>query len=122
MESTTVDLSSVNEYVVDKMKEYQYALNATFWGTPNITKVKLSSAPLGKRTCHKMLQDYNAIQEVEVGFTDWGPNNVGCNDWLLTSNETEPATLKCPTELGTDETIRRGTSFCPEGWTVINTD
>lgn len=28
----------------------------------------------------------------------------------------------CPTALGTNATITRGVSACPEGWTVINTD
>ena len=28
----------------------------------------------------------------------------------------------CPTALGTNETITRGVTYCPEGWTVINTD
>ena len=28
----------------------------------------------------------------------------------------------CPTALGTNATITRGTNACPEGWTVVNTD
>ena len=31
-------------------------------------------------------------------------------------------TFYCPVALGTNETIERGTSRCPTGWTVINTD
>lgn len=31
-------------------------------------------------------------------------------------------TFYCPTALGTNATITRGVSACPEGWTVINTD
>ena len=31
-------------------------------------------------------------------------------------------TFYCPKELGTDDTITRGVSSCPVGWTVINTD
>ena len=31
-------------------------------------------------------------------------------------------TFYCPTALGTNETISRGNSACPTGWTVINTD
>ena len=31
-------------------------------------------------------------------------------------------TFRCPTALGTNETIQRGTNACPSGWTVINTD
>ena len=38
--------------------------------------------------------------------------------WL--SNVSASGTFYCPAELGTNETITRGTSNCPEGWTVIN--
>ena len=31
-------------------------------------------------------------------------------------------TFKCPTALGTNETITRDVSNCPAGWTVVNTD
>ena len=31
-------------------------------------------------------------------------------------------TFYCPKELGTNATITRGGSACPEGWTVVNTD
>ena len=42
----------------------------------------------------------------------------GCEFWL--SNVAATGTFYCPAELGTNETITRGTSNCPEGWTVIN--
>ena len=29
-------------------------------------------------------------------------------------------TFKCPAGVGTGETITRGTSACPNGWTVVN--
>ena len=42
------------------------------------------------------------------------------NNWL--SNVAPIGTFVCPTALGTNETIQRGASYCPEGWTVINED
>ena len=42
------------------------------------------------------------------------------NKWL--SGVSFAGTFICPTALGTNETIRRGISYCPEGWTVINKD
>ena len=42
------------------------------------------------------------------------------NSWL--SGVSFAGTFICPTALGTNETIRRGASYCPEGWTVINKD
>ena len=45
----------------------------------------------------------------------------GCTtDWL--SGVSSTGTFICPTALGTNETIQRGISYCPEGWTVINKD
>ena len=45
----------------------------------------------------------------------------GCtNNWLSVVSST--GTFICPTALGTNETIQRGISYCPEGWTVINKD
>ena len=40
--------------------------------------------------------------------------------WLTGVSST--GTFICPTALGTNETIQRGISYCPEGWTVINKD
>ena len=44
----------------------------------------------------------------------------GTNNWLRGVSST--GTFICPTALGTNETIQRGISYCPEGWTVINKD
>jgi hypothetical protein len=44
----------------------------------------------------------------------------GCQSWL--SNVSSNGTFVCPTVLGTNETITRGVSACPEGWTVVNED
>lgn len=60
----------------------------------------------------------SSITSMEVRFTDWG--YFGTNN-LLTSVP-QVGTFKCPTALGTDSTITRGTGNCPAGWTVINTD
>ena len=38
--------------------------------------------------------------------------------WLKGVSST--GTFICPTALGTNETIQRGLSYCPNGWTVIN--
>lgn len=42
----------------------------------------------------------------------------GCESWL--DGVAVTGTFYCPAELGTNETITRGISNCPEGWTVIN--
>ena len=55
----------------------------------------------------------NLISTKQDSFT-------GCDSWL---NDVSPTgTIICPVALGTNETITRGTSACPDGWTVINED
>ena len=48
-------------------------------------------------------------------------SNFGVNsNWVI--DVSPVGTFVCPTALGTNETISRGDSACPEGWTVINED
>ena len=48
-------------------------------------------------------------------------SNFGVNSGWVT-DVSPVGTFVCPTALGTNETISRGDSACPEGWTVINVD
>ena len=56
---------------------------------------------------------------MEVAFTAWGQTTYETNNWLGSVAAT--GTFKCPAALGDDSTIARGTSNCPNGWTVVNT-
>lgn len=47
---------------------------------------------------------------------------AGCSSWLSGTSTSESATFICPATLGTNDTIARGPSACPVGWTVINED
>ena len=38
----------------------------------------------------------------------------------LGSSIVQTGTFHCPVELGTNETIQRGYSYCPSNWTVVN--
>ena len=63
-----------------------------------------------------MFYNCRALATVNVRLTDFGDYT---NNWLL--GVAESGTFYCPSTLGTDETITRGDSACPEDWTVINT-
>lgn len=54
---------------------------------------------------------------MNVKFTAWSPSSATDN-WL--SGVAATGTFKCPTELGTNETIERGVSRCPQNWGVEN--
>lgn len=67
---------------------------------------------------NSMFRQCASLREVEVAFTSFP--STGFNLWLHQVSST--GTFRCPTALGTNESIRRGFSNCPEGWTVVNTD
>lgn len=62
--------------------------------------------------------DCSNLTCISTDLTAW-PSN-GFNDW--TKGVAATGTFKCPEALGTDATIQRGASYCPEGWTVVNYD
>lgn len=71
----------------------------------------------GFRYCYaQMFFGCSALASIKVGLTSFLNNS----NWLYGVAAT--GTFYCPTALGTNATITRGTSYCPEGWTVINTD
>ncbi len=61
------------------------------------------------------------LQEVYLyeDFINWC-DGVGTKDWLKDTPTT--GILYCSDRLGTDETIERGADYCPEGWTVVNSN
>ena len=68
--------------------------------------------------CQRMFQSCSSLAEVRVAFSAWNGNAT--TNWL--SGVAATGTFYCPTALGTDATITRGTNYCPTGWTVVNTD
>ena len=85
----------------------------------------LSSAPELPATtlvedCYAdMFDDCTSLSSIEVAFTDWNTSGNSTVDWLY--NVAPSGTFTCPSALGTNSTITRGTSNCPTGWTVVNT-
>lgn len=65
---------------------------------------------------YQMFQNCNSLSSITVSFTSWG---TATQQW--TSNVQSTGIFKCPAALGTNETITRGNSNCPTGWTVVNT-
>jgi hypothetical protein len=61
-----------------------------------------------------MFQNCSSITHVRTRQSSF----TGCNGWL--SGVSAIGTFECLASLGTEETITRGESACPTGWTVIN--
>lgn len=62
-----------------------------------------------------IMENCPLINEIRVGLKSF---EIPVTNWLANTSAT--GTFYCPAELGTDETIQRGPSYCPEGWTVVN--
>ena len=78
---------------------------------------KLPATTLATSCYSNMFNGCRNIDRIECSFEAFGD---GTSNWL--SNVSPIGTFICPTALGTNETIQRGASYCPEGWTVINKD
>ena len=79
---------------------------------------ELPASILNTYSYYYMFYNSKRIKYIKTKMTSFSTTgNIG---WLLDVAPT--GTFICPTALGTNETIQRGASYCPEGWTVINED
>ena len=79
---------------------------------------ELPATTLATHCYANMFRDCINIDCIKCSFKAFASN--GTDNWL--SGVSSTGTFICPTALGTNETIQRGISYCPEGWTVINKD
>ena len=83
--------------------------------TSLVSAPELSATTLAADCYYAMFQGCTSLPSVTTKQSAWGTSN---GDWVKDVAAT--GTFYCPAALGTNETITRGTSACPEGWTVIN--
>lgn len=76
----------------------------------------LPAATLADSCYYQMFKNCANLSAVKCGLTAW--NGDATSNWL--SGVAATGTFICPEDLGTDETIERGVSRCPAGWTVVN--
>lgn len=60
----------------------------------------------------------SSLNTVFINLSEFDTTESVHPNWLYGVAET--GTFYCPRSLGSNKTIRRGASFCPNGWTVIN--
>ena len=74
----------------------------------------------GTPACGRQLFDNcSSLKEISVNWTSWPPSLQRA---FWARGLAAGGVFRCPLALGTNETITRGNSNCPNGWTVINTD
>lgn len=69
----------------------------------------------GNYGMYEMFSGCSSLRSISVKITSF--SNITTN-WV--SGVSSIGTFTCPSALGTDSTIARGTSACPVGWTVVN--
>lgn len=82
-----------------------------------------SKTDYGQSLCFfEMFSGCTSLTSIEVGFERF--NNTDDNWWTAewVDGITQTGVFKCPSALGTNETIERGVNCCPDGWTVENID
>lgn len=90
-----------------------------FKGCTSMTAAPELPATTLKSNCYsEMFRGCTSLSSIKVGFSSFGTRRT--NNWV--DGVAATGTFYCPTALGTNDTISRGVSACPEGWTVINTD
>ena len=90
-----------------------------FKGCTSLAQAPELPATTLKRSCYaNMFRDCINIDCIKCSFKAFATGVT--SNWL--SGVSFAGTFICPTALGTNETIRRGVSYCPERWTVINKD
>lgn len=79
---------------------------------------ELPATTLANYCYYGMFRNCTSLENISVGFTSW--NGDSTTGWLDGVKST--GTFKCPIQLGTNETITRGTSYCPTNWNVVMKD
>ena len=95
-----------------------YQCQEMFSGCSSLTDVDLPFERIndGSYSCASMFANCSQLSSMVVKFTSWNGNAT--DNWL--NGVAATGTFYCPSALGTNDTIERGVSRCPVGWTVVN--
>ena len=83
-----------------------------------VTAPHLPATTLVSECYNNLFYGCSSLVNISVSFTAWNPANA---TYYWISDIPAAGTFTCPAALGTNETITRGVSNCPSGWTVVNT-
>lgn len=93
-----------------------YQLASMFNGCTSLTAAPAIMLSNPKEKClNEMFQNCQSLAVLSTNLSSWGNYTV---NWLNGTAAT--GSFYCPSQLGTDSTIQRGASRCPNGWTVHN--
>lgn len=97
-----------------------HGLQYTFQGCTSLTAAPHLPATTLADACYAYLYtNCSALASISTAQTDFGNSISACYDWVR--GVASSGTFTCPSALGTSATISRGSSACPNNWTVVNT-
>ena len=101
-----------------------YCYSQMFYGCTSLTATPLLPATSLPTRCYfEMFSGCTSLTTVRTAQTQaWGDGTSDDPTYQWVNGVAASGTFYCPTALGTNATITRGVSACPEGWTVVNTD
>lgn len=80
----------------------------------------MPSVQFTSRCFERMFWGCSSLSRIVCEFDGWTGNVTDAfTNWVTDVAPT--GTFVCPAALGTNSSITRGTSYCPTGWTVVNT-
>ena len=94
----------------------KYCYQHMFQGCDFVSAPALPATTLAEYCYDGMFTNCRSLAYVDVKFSAF--SGTGTNTWL--SSVASTGVFRCPAALGTNETIQRGPSYCPAGWTVEN--
>lgn len=99
----------------------QWGMGGLFNDNPNLKKTPVLpdfGSIGGDMSIGAMFGDCTSLEDIYVKWKSWPASTSTMNQLFL--NVAPTGRFHCPVELGTNETIERGTGRCPENWTVVN--
>lgn len=105
-------ISNGNSYIF--MFDYTYgSLN----NRNSATEIKIDLSSIKSNSGFDyMFRSQNTLKSISVDFNSWTGGNFF--NWVYGVSST--GKFKCPIALGSDETIKRGNSNCPNNWVVYH--
>ena len=87
-----------------------FKLNTSLTAAPHLKQRNATAS----YAYYQMFANCSSLQSISTDLTAWGKSDI----WLR--NVSADGTFYCPSILGTNSTIARGTNRCPNNWTVYN--
>lgn len=91
-----------------------------FMDCTSLEKVHIPNVVMSDYSLSSMFDSCTQLNDITVDFSSWGRTSICTAGWV--DNVAKVGIFRCPKALGVQEMISRGVSYCPQNWTVVNTD